>query len=96
MVAVEQSVASMKGGFVVAQPAARRLGEYIRELREARGWKMEYVARQLDWSSSYVQYLETKKMSFPEPSEIEQLARLFDVPKDDLMARAGYLETPVV
>lgn len=71
-------------------PAARRLGEHLRQLRESRGWSLEYVARQVDMTFSMVRSIEMTRMSLLDPDELEAFAALYETTTDELLRVAGY------
>jgi transcriptional regulator with XRE-family HTH domain len=79
-----------EGESVIDQPAARRLGEHLRYLRNQRDWSLEYVSRELDISFSRLRDIEMTKMSLPEPELMEAFARLYGTTQAELLSVAGY------
>ena len=92
--AATDAVRTMEGAVMSAEPAARRLGDHLRSLRESRGWGIETAARKLDWTTSYVQYIETRKKTMLEPHELQQIADLYEVSVESLLNAAGYQSAP--
>jgi transcriptional regulator with XRE-family HTH domain len=66
------------------------LGTYIRTARTKRGIKARDLARQLGISNSYLSDIEYDRRR-PAPHLLEKIADALGLPRDDLMARAGYV-----
>lgn len=69
----------------------KELGEYLRDVRLARGWTQTYAARAAEIEQSQLSRIERATgTSFPDPDVIERLAKLYDVNPNYLMRIAGY------
>jgi transcriptional regulator with XRE-family HTH domain len=66
------------------------LGSYIRTFRTKRGINARDLARQLGISNSYLSDIEYDRRR-PAPHLLEKIADALGLPRDDLMARAGYV-----
>ena len=66
-----------------------RFGQYIRELRTAKGITLREFARQLDVSPTYVSQIEQDKFSPPAEERIVRMAQILGVDVDELLALAG-------
>jgi transcriptional regulator with XRE-family HTH domain len=67
--------------FTPATPRSRRLGRELRRLREARGWKLEEAANQLQCSTSRVSRIESGEIK-PRTGDVMELLHAYDVPLD--------------
>jgi ribosome-binding protein aMBF1 (putative translation factor) len=72
--------------------AARRLGVYVRQRREAQGGTIESISRELNWTTSKLRSVEMTRSTMLEPHELQQLATVLGVTTNDLLRVAGYLE----
>ena len=66
-----------------------RFGQYIRELRTAKGITLREFARQLEVSPTYVSQIEQDKFSPPAEERIVRMAQILGVDVDELLALAG-------
>lgn len=68
------------------------LGNYIRQMREQRGWTLDTLGRKLGRPSTWVFNLEKgNRKNLPEPEELRALAAALGVSHLDLLEAAGYL-----
>ena len=69
------------------------LGELVADLRKARGLSLRQVEEATDRavSNAYLSQLETGKIRKPSPNVLHSLARIYAVPYEALMEKAGYL-----
>ena len=69
------------------------LGQFFKDLREARGWTLRGAASQAErWDLPKITYqvlfrLERGQTKHPDPDVLNALARLYELPYDDLVAR---------
>jgi len=68
-------------------------GRYIKSLREDRGLTLRQVQSQSGISDSYVSQLETGQRGTPSPEFLKKLATGYDVPYEELLVAAGYLQS---
>lgn len=71
----------------------RELGLYLKELRIVKDLSLRDVERETNnaVSNAYLSQLESGKIIKPSPHILESLARVYNVPYEDLMAVAGYM-----
>jgi len=67
------------------------LGEYLRNLRDARGLTLREVEDAADVSNAYLSQLEHGKITKPSPHILHSLAVVYRVPYETLMEKAGYI-----
>lgn len=67
------------------------LGEYLRNLRDARGVTLREVEEAADVSNAYLSQLEHGKITKPSPHILHSLAAVYRVPYETLMEKAGYI-----
>lgn len=67
------------------------LGNKIRELRKARDWSQNELARRSGVDRSYIAYLETAKVGKPSAETFLKLARAFNIRPEELYQAAGYV-----
>jgi transcriptional regulator with XRE-family HTH domain len=70
--------------------AARRFGEYVRRLREEKGFSMRGLASEADIDSGALTRLEHGRVHSPQPDTLKALAAALEVPLADMFAMAGY------
>jgi HTH-type transcriptional regulator, competence development regulator len=70
-----------------------RLGGLLADLRTARGLTLRQVEEAADHavSNAYLSQLEKGKVRKPSPNVLHSLARVYAVPYESLMEKAGYL-----
>lgn len=76
------------------------LGQYLKQLREGKGFSLRQVAQEAGLSSGYLSQVEGVKRGkrksgeffAPHPQILKKLAAVYHVPADELLERAGYLE----
>jgi transcriptional regulator with XRE-family HTH domain len=75
----------------VARPGA--LGALLSDLRTAKGLSLREVEEATDKavSNAYLSQLENGKIKKPSPSVLHSLAKVYAVPYEALMEKAGYL-----
>jgi len=66
-------------------------GQYIRRAREQRALTLIEVASELDISIVYLSRIEREKEQPPPDDVVTSLARILDLPTDDVFAAAGRL-----
>lgn len=71
--------------------AARRFGEYLRDLRAQRKQSVRGLAAAAGIDSGTVTRLEQGSIHAPSPDTLKQLASALDVPLADLFVMAGYI-----
>lgn len=77
-----------------AEPAAQHtLGNYLANIRAVRKLKLREVeaATGNEVSNAYLSQLETNKIHKPSPHVLHALAKVYSVPYETLMEKAGYL-----
>jgi transcriptional regulator with XRE-family HTH domain len=65
---------------------------YLRELRKARGLSLKQVEAKAGVSNAYLSQLERGLRKPPHPDILRRLAKAYEVPVEDLLVAAGYLE----
>jgi transcriptional regulator with XRE-family HTH domain len=65
---------------------------YLRELRKARGLSLKQVEERAGVSNAYLSQLERGLRKPPHPDILRRLAKAYEVPVEDLLVSAGYLE----
>jgi transcriptional regulator with XRE-family HTH domain len=65
---------------------------YLRELRKARGLSLKQVEAKAGVSNAYLSQLERGLRKPPHPDILRRLAKAYEVPVEDLLVTAGYLE----
>lgn len=91
LVSEEVQVVETLGGFVNNQPAARRLGEYLRWLRRQLGHSnATEVSMRLGWKPDKLGHIESRRMTMPDPEDIRLLADFYGVTFDHLSFIAGW------
>lgn len=68
-------------------------GRYIKSLREDRGLTLRQVQSQSGVSDSYLSQLEKGQRGTPSPEFIKKLATGYDVPYEEMLVAAGYLQS---
>jgi transcriptional regulator with XRE-family HTH domain len=74
-------------------PAQVALGNYLRSVRQGKGWTLRDVgeASAQEVSNAYLSQIENGKISKPSPQMLFSLATVYDVSYENLMERAGYI-----
>ena len=72
----------------------QELGLYLKELRIVKDLSLRDVEKKTNntVSNAYLSQLESGKIAKPSPHILEQLAKVYEVPYEDLMAVAGYMQ----
>jgi transcriptional regulator with XRE-family HTH domain len=65
---------------------------YLRELRKARGLSLKQVEAEAGVSNAYLSQLERGLRKPPHPDILRRLAKAYEVPVEDLLVSAGYLD----
>lgn len=65
-------------------------GEYIKALREAKGFTLREVERKTDVSNAYLSQLESSRIKQPSPTTLYKLAEIYGVGYEVLMEKVGY------
>lgn len=74
-------------------PGGRELGLYLANIRSVKKLTLREVeeATERKVSNAYLSQLETGKISRPSPNVLHALAKVYGVPYDTLMEKAGYI-----
>jgi transcriptional regulator with XRE-family HTH domain len=74
--------------------AENLLGDYLASVRAKRGLSLRDVEEATDRevSNAYLSQLENGKISRPSPHVLHSLARVYGVPYEALMEKAGYIQ----
>ena len=67
-------------------------GPYLRELRRRRGLSLKQLEREAGVSNAYMSQIERGLRKPPHPDILKRLAKVYDVPPNDLLIAAGYIE----
>ena len=67
-------------------------GPYLRELRRNRDLSLKQVERVAGVSNAYLSQIERDLRKPPHPEILKRLAKVYDVPSNDLLIAAGYVE----
>lgn len=67
------------------------LGIKVKELRKARGWSQDEIAKKAKLSRSYISDIERNKERKPTADKIIKLANAFNIEPEELYEAAGYL-----
>jgi len=67
-------------------------GSYLRGLRRSRGLSLKKVERDAGVSNAYLSQIERGLRKPPHPEILKRLAKVYDVPPNDLLIAAGYVE----
>lgn len=65
-------------------------GEYLKALRESKGFTLRDVEKRTEVSNAYLSQLESTKIKQPSPTTLYKLAELYDVKYEVLMEKVGY------
>jgi len=65
-------------------------GEYLKALRESKGFTLREVEKKTDISNAYLSQLESSKIKQPSPTTLYKLAELFGIKYEVLMEKVGY------
>ena len=68
------------------------LAAYLRNVRKARGLSLKKVEGLAGVSNAYLSQLERGRRNPPHPDILKRLAKVYEVPVNDLLSAAGYLE----
>lgn len=78
-----------------SESQAHALGNFLRTLRATRRMTLREVEQASAVSNAYVSQLEQGKISKPSPHILNKLAACYAVPYEDLLTKAGYMESLV-
>lgn len=86
----------------MSAPALRKVGDYLRETREARKrnsldpreHSIDAYARKIGWPTSKLRQVEVSRKHMMEPCELRKLAEAYDVPYERLVSIAGFVDIP--
>jgi len=67
------------------------LASYLRNVRKARGLSLKKVEVAAKVSNAYLSQLERGLRNPPHPDILKRLARVYEIPLEDLLEKAGYL-----
>lgn len=68
------------------------LAAYLRNVRKSRGLSLKKVEGLAGVSNAYLSQLERGLRNPPHPDILKRLAKVYEVPLNDLLSAAGYLE----
>jgi HTH-type transcriptional regulator, competence development regulator len=69
------------------------LGEELRRLRRTRNLSLRALEKRTGISNAYLSQIETQHVLNPSPHVLRKLATALEVPYEDLLAAAGYVDT---
>ncbi|MDF2653006.1 MAG: hypothetical protein K0Q73_8811, partial [Paenibacillus sp.] len=72
---------------------AREFGEYIKSLRKSKKMTIRQLELYSGVSNAYISQIERGLRDIPSPDILEKLSKHLGVDHDDLMRKAGYIET---
>ena len=67
-------------------------GPYLRRLRRAKGLSLKQVEQAAEVSNAYLSQIERGIRKPPHPDILKRLAKVYEVPVEELLEAAGYLE----
>ena len=67
-------------------------GSYLKEMRENKGWSINQLAQAADISGSQISRIENGLRGIPKPQTLRKMAEALEVPYEELMNKAGYLQ----
>lgn len=70
----------------------RIFGSYLKEMRENKGWSINQLAQAADISGSQISRIENGLRGIPKPQTLRKMAEALEVPYEELMNKAGYLQ----
>lgn len=73
----------------------RIFGSYLKEMRENKGWSINQLAQAADISGSQISRIENGLRGIPKPQTLRKMAEALEVPYEELMNKAGYLQQDV-
>jgi transcriptional regulator with XRE-family HTH domain len=68
----------------------KNYGDYMKALRESKGFTLREVEKKTDVSNAYLSQLESGKIKQPSPTTLYKLAELYEVKYEVLMEKVGY------
>ena len=71
---------------------ALEFGKYLKSLREAKKMTIRQLELYSGVSNAYLSHIENGKRGIPSPEILRKLSKPLDVPYEELMARAGYID----
>jgi HTH-type transcriptional regulator, competence development regulator len=71
---------------------AKSFGSYLRSLRKKRSLSLKQVEMTASVSNAYLSQIERGLRKPPHPDILKRLSRVYDVPVNDLLIAAGYME----
>lgn len=74
----------------------QEFGVYLKQIREEKGWSISRLAQAAEISGSQISRIENGLRGVPKPQTLRKIADALDVPYEELMSQAGYLETEAV
>ncbi len=69
---------------------AQQLGRLIKKNRQAKGLSLRAAAEKMGYHHSYLARIEIGDYQSPAPKQLKAIARVLDIPVEDLYALAGY------
>ena len=67
-------------------------GPYLKRLRRAKGLSLKQVEEAAEVSNAYLSQIERGIRKPPHPDILKRLARTYEIPVEELLEAAGYLE----
>lgn len=74
--------------------AKETIGQRLRRLRLQKGLSLREVQERAGVSNAYLSQIETDRRPAPSPRFLRRLAELYEIPVEELMYAAGYLDRP--
>ncbi|CAM3456914.1 transcriptional regulator [Paenibacillus lactis] len=70
-----------------------RFGAYLKQIREDKGLSINQLAQAADISGSQISRIENGLRGIPKPQTLRKIADALEVPYEELMSKAGYLDS---
>ena len=68
------------------------LGSYLKKIRKQKGLSLKKVEKAAGVSNAYLSQIERNLRNAPHPEILKRLAAVYDVPLEEVLRVAGYLE----
>jgi transcriptional regulator with XRE-family HTH domain len=78
-----------------SESLAHALGTFLKTLRATRRMTLRGVEQSAAVSNAYLSQLEQGRIAKPSPQILHKLAACYGIPYEDLLTKAGYMESPV-
>ncbi|WP_342576383.1 helix-turn-helix domain-containing protein [Paenibacillus sp. FSL M8-0142] len=70
-----------------------RFGAYLKQIREDKGLSINQLAQAAEISGSQISRIENGLRGIPKPQTLRKIADALEVPYEELMSKAGYLDS---